>query len=91
MTGQIIFSTIRTFLYAILAQAAFLLFPHHLFGLIYGFLNLLNGLTTLMADPIFRYIQNNLDGDYTIVHYILSVTSLLTVVQSFILVRHKSH
>ena len=54
VTSQVIFSVIRTFLYAILAQAAFLLFPPQLFGLIYGVLNLLNGITTLLADPIFR-------------------------------------
>ena len=54
MISQITFSVIRTFIYAILAQAAFLLFPMNLFGMIYGTLQLCNGLVSLTADPIFR-------------------------------------
>ena len=87
-------------------SAAFLLFPSHLFGLIYGFLNLLNGLATLLADPIFRIIQvqcfnlenfylkkfdkGPLEGNYTPVHYILALLVLSTIVQNIHLLRHKS-
>jgi len=90
ITAEVIFSIIRTFLYAVCAQAAFLLFPSHLFGLIYGFLNLLNGLATLLADPIFRIIQGPLEGNYTPVHYILALLVLSTIVQNIHLLRHKS-
>jgi len=87
--SQITFSVIRTFIYAILAQAAFLLFPMNLFGMIYGTLQLFNGLISLTADPIFRMIHSDLDGDYTIVHYALSAGCLITIFQPFVLVFHK--
>jgi len=90
ITAEVIFSIIRTFLYAVCAQAAFLLFPSHLFGLIYGFLNLLNGLATLLADPIFRIIQGPLEGNYTPVHYILALLVLSTIVQNLHLLRHQT-
>ncbi|CAG5111121.1 Oidioi.mRNA.OKI2018_I69.chr2.g5455.t1.cds [Oikopleura dioica] len=90
ITAEVIFSIIRTFLYAVCAQAAFLLFPNHLFGLIYGFLNLLNGLATLLADPIFRIIQGPLKGDYTLVHYILAILVFSTIIQNIHLLRNKS-
>lgn len=87
--AQVTFSVIRTFIYAILAQAAFLLFPMNLFGLLYGTLQLCNGLVTLLADPIFRYIQTRLDGNYAPVHYALAVACIITIFQPFVLVFYK--
>ena len=91
VTTQLMVSVIRAFLYAILAQASFLLFPHELFGLIYGVLNLLNGFTTLFADPIFRMIQTYLEGDFTPVHYVLAVTTILTLFEPFVLLKFKAN
>ena len=54
---QIVFSVCRTFSYAIMAQAVFLLYPGYLFGAIFGSMSLANGAISLVADPLFRYIR----------------------------------
>merc|ERR1712062_103989 len=87
--AQITFSFIRTFLYAICAQAAFLLFPANLFGLIYGSLQLFNGLLTLTAVPLFSFIKNELEGDYTLVHYGIAIACFLSLFEPFVLVCYK--
>ena len=48
------FSICRTFSYAVMAQAVFLLYPSYLFGAIFGSISLANGTISLIADPLFR-------------------------------------
>ena len=54
VTCQIVFSICRTFSYAVMAQAVFLLYPSDLFGAIFGSISLANGTISLIADPLFR-------------------------------------
>ena len=107
VTCQIVFSVCRTFSYAIMAQAVFLLYPGYLFGAIFGSISLANGAISLIADPLFRFrtalteftliyfnllirfIQNNLDGDYTMVHYCFGVVCILSMAESIVLVMTK--
>ena len=81
VTGQIFFQIHRTAVYVTAAQSAFLLFPEDLFAVIWGLILAFNGALAFTIDPLFRLIQENLNGDFAPVQY--GLIAFLTLSSSY--------
>lgn len=81
VTSQIFFQIHRTAVYVTAAQSAFLLFPEDLFAVIWGLILAINGALAFIIDPLFRLIQENLNGDFAPVQY--GLIAFLTLSSSY--------